>query len=113
MQPDSGSTTGLDTNVAGALCYILGFVSGIVFLLVEKEDREVRFHAYQSVGTFLGFFVISVAAGIVPILGPLVSMLIAPVSVIVWIVLLWKTIQGDRVELPVVGEWASSQARLP
>jgi uncharacterized membrane protein len=113
MHPDSGSTTGLDPNIAGALCYVLGFISGIVFLVVEKEDREVRFHAYQSLGTFLAFFVVSVAAGVVPVIGPIVSLLLTPVSVILWIVLIWKTFSGDRVELPVVGEWASTQARLP
>ena len=112
MQPDSASTTGLDSNVAGALCYVLGFVSGIVFLVVEKEDREVRFHAYQSLGTFLVFFVVSIAAGVVPVIGPIVSLLLTPVSVILWIVLIWKTFSGDRVELPIVGEWASTQARL-
>jgi uncharacterized membrane protein len=113
MQPDTGSTTGLDSNLAGALCYLLGFISGVVFLIVEKEDRIVIFHAYQSLGTFLALFVVSLAAGVIPVIGGIVTLLLTPVSLILWIVLMFKTFQGERVVLPVVGEWAAQQARLP
>jgi uncharacterized membrane protein len=50
--------------VAGLLCYLLGFITGIVFLVVEKKSGFVKFHAKQSTITFLGLFVISTVLGV-------------------------------------------------
>jgi len=63
MEEKKRSSTGLDENVAGFLCYLFGFVTGIVFLVVEKESRFVKFHAKQSTITFLGLFVITLLIG--------------------------------------------------
>ena len=103
------STTGLDSALAGALCYALGFVSGAAFLVLEKRDRFVRFHAYQAVAVFLPLFVLSAAARAFPAAGSLISLLVWPLSLILWIVLMVKAYQGERYELPVVGEWAAKQ----
>ncbi len=46
------SSTGLDENVAGLLCYVLGWVSGLVFFLIEKESKFVKYHAMQSIVVF-------------------------------------------------------------
>ena len=113
--PDAGlphgrSSTGLDPNVAGLLCYLAGFVSAVVFLILEKEDRGVRFHAYQSLATFGGLFVLSLVVGAVPVVGWLVALVISPVTLILWIVLMVKAYQGDRLKLPVVGDWAEEQS---
>jgi uncharacterized membrane protein len=67
MQEKERSSTGLDENVAGFLCYLFGFITGIVFLVVEKESRFVKFHAMQSTITFLGLFIISMIIGWIPI----------------------------------------------
>jgi len=107
---DGDSSTGLDPHLAGALCYLLGFVSGIVFLVVEKQNRLVRFHAYQSVATFLPLFVISSAAGSLPAIGGILALLLWPVSLVLWIVLMVKAFQGERFQLPVVGDWAAQRA---
>ena len=64
--------------VAGPLCYLLGVVSAIAFLILEKRDHEVRFHAYQSLATFGGLFVLSAAAAVVPLIGALVVTLLTP-----------------------------------
>jgi hypothetical protein len=42
---------GLTDNVAGALCYLLGIITGIVFLLISpyNQNRTIRFHAFQSI----------------------------------------------------------------
>ncbi len=53
------SSLGLDKNVVGLLCYVVGFVTGIVFLALEKESTFVKFHAVQSIIAFGGFFVLS------------------------------------------------------
>lgn len=59
------SSTGLDENVAGALSYLFGFLTGLVFFLVEKENQFVRFHAAQSMVLFGGIAVLAVVTGIV------------------------------------------------
>ena len=53
------TSLGLDENVEALLSYILGWVTGIVFLVIEKNSKFVRFHAMQSTITFLGFTVLS------------------------------------------------------
>ncbi|MEM7410318.1 MAG: DUF4870 domain-containing protein [Myxococcota bacterium] len=108
--PSPGSSTGLDSNIAGALCYALGFITGIVFLVIEREDRDVRFHAYQSLGVFFSIFVVSVVAGWVPLIGWLIALLLTPVTVILWLVLMIKAFQGEQWRVPVVGDWAAEQA---
>ena len=50
------TSTGLDANLAGVLCYLLGFISGVAFLVLERQNGFVRFHAMQSTLTFLGLF---------------------------------------------------------
>ena len=104
--PGGGSSTGLDSKLASALCYLLGFVTGILFVLIEKQDRDVRFHAYQSTATFLGIFVVSVAASMLPLVGWIISVVLPFVSLILWILLMVKAFQGVRYKLPIVGDWA-------
>ena len=67
------ATFGLDQNLAGALTYAVGWVSGLVFLLSEKENKFVRFHAMQSIITF-GFLNILV---IIPVIGWMLSPFVA------------------------------------
>lgn len=96
-------------NMMGALTYLLGFVTGIIFLLIEKENKFVRFHAMQSTITFGGLFVLGIFLGFVPILGWLVGLLLMPVELILWVVLMWKAFSGEMFKLPVVGEMAEKQ----
>ncbi len=104
------SSTGLDTKLAGLLCYVFGFVSGAVFLIVEQVDRDVRFHAYQSTLTFGFLFVLSLVASWVPWFGWVIGLLIGPFAFVLWVILMWKAFEGERFKLPVVGEWAAEQA---
>lgn len=119
----STASAGLDTNVAAALCYLLGFITGIIFLVIEPYNRNktVRFHAFQSIFVSIGVFVISVAIGILAMmfyaisfwLGSLVGMLQLVLGLgffILWLYLMWKAYQNDRVVLPVVGPLAEKQA---
>jgi len=99
------TSTGLDQNLAGLLSYVLGFVSGIIFLIVERENKFVRFHAMQSTVVFLIFLVI----GMIPFFGPLLSFVISPIAFILWIVLMYKAYKGEMYKLPVIGEFAMKQ----
>jgi uncharacterized membrane protein len=100
------SSTGLDENVAGFLCYLLGFITGIVFLVMEKKSGFVKFHAKQSTITFLGLFVISLMIGWIPVIGTLILIL----SLILWLVLMIKALQGKRYSLPIVGKMAEEKS---
>lgn len=97
-----GKGTGLPRNTAAALCYLLWWITGLVFLLVEKEDKFVRFHAMQSVITF---GILTVAA-LAPVIGWLLSPLIMIGGFVLWLVLIVKAYQGEEYELPVVGKLA-------
>jgi len=96
-------------NLMGAAAYLLGFVTGIIFLLVEKESKFVRFHAMQSVVLFGGIFIANMALGFVPILGWIAGLFISIGSFVLWIVLMWKAFQGEAYKVPYVGDIAEQQ----
>jgi len=105
------TSTGLDANVAAALSYLVGFVTGIIFLLWEKENRFVRFHAMQSTLLFAGIVAIDILLQIVPILGALmVIFVIIPLSAILWLLLMFKAYQGEEYKLPLVGQMAADRS---
>jgi uncharacterized membrane protein len=101
----------MDANLAAALSYLVGFVTGIIFLVVEKENRFVRFHAMQSTLVFAGIVVIDIALQVVPVLGALVVIFVViPASAILWLLLMFKAYQGEEYKLPLVGQIAADRA---
>ncbi len=107
MEEKERSSTGLDENVAGFFCYLLGFITGIVFLAVEKESRFVKFHARQSTITFLGLFVVMLLIGWITVFGVLIFIF----SLILWLMLMVKALRGEKYMLPIVGKWAEEKTR--
>ncbi|WP_205743020.1 DUF4870 domain-containing protein [Halalkalirubrum salinum] len=118
------SGTGLDSNVAGALAYLLGPITGIAFYVLEPDDEFVRFHAVQSIAVFGGFFVLSIvlsvvlgALSLVPGIGWIIgivlglgSFLLAPIGLVVWAFLMYKAYNNERYAVPVVGRYAERYA---
>lgn len=111
------TSTGLEPNLAGLLAYVLAPVTGVVFYLLEKENRFVRFHAVQSIVFGVASFVFWIALTIlssvlafVPFLGWLLSAVIGMVAglgfFILWIVLMVKAFQGEEWEIPGLGKYA-------
>ena len=119
------SSTGLDENVAGLLAYIATWVSGLIFFLIEKDSRFVRFHAMQAIllGAsasiigivlwFVWFFGMIISASISEVLGGLVSlvlgllMFVFSIGVLIAIVMcLIKAYQNQYFKLPVIGNFA-------
>lgn len=104
------TASGLDANVAGALAYALGWITGVVFLLTEPQNRFVRFHALQSTIVFGALSVVCVLLQMIPLLGMLVVVfLLIPASAVLWLVLMFKAYQGERFKLPVAGDMAEQR----
>jgi len=110
-RPDHGSTaSGLDANVAAALAYSVGWVTGLALLFFEEENKFVRFHALQSVIVFGGLSLAWMIALSVPFLGWIVAFLvIPPVSAVLWLILMFKAYQGVRYKVPGVGDMAEQR----
>jgi uncharacterized membrane protein len=104
------TSSGLEQNVAGLLCYILGWVTGILFLIIEKENKFVRFHAFQSVATYVVFFVLYIVFLFIPVIGFVIDIILGIVMFILWLVLMFKAYQGRTFKLPIVGNFAEKQA---
>jgi len=94
-----------------AASYLLGFITGIIFLLVEKESKFIRFHAMQSTILFGGIFVANIVLGFIPILGWLIGLLLSLGSFILWILCMWKAFQGEMYKVPFIGDIADQQLK--
>jgi uncharacterized membrane protein len=111
----AGPLASVDTNILGALAYLLGFISGIVVFLLEKDRKSVKFHAMQAILFSVATFVISMAVNIVvaPILGwglaTSISTLVSLATFVIWIFLMWKAYQNVEYELPIIGPIAKKQ----
>ena len=117
MTSPATPTTGLAPNVAGALAYVLGPITGVLFLVLEKDNRFVRFHAAQSITTGLLLVAFSIALSIistvlafVPVIGWIVGLLLALGlgfgGFVLWVLLIWRASQGREWEVPFAGSFA-------
>lgn len=113
--PAAGTTssTGLAPNLAAALSYLLGLVTGIILFVLEKDNQFVRFHAMQSILLSVALIAINIALSIVaifPVIGWVVALVAYPVigiiAFILWIMLMLKAFQGQEWELPIIGRYA-------
>ena len=106
------TSSGLDENVAGALAYGLGWITGAMFLLTEPSNKFVRFHALQSIIVFGGLSLAWFIALSIPFLGWFVALVIIPFgSAILWLLLIFKAYQGQRFKVPFAGDIADQRER--
>jgi len=105
MPEEIKTSTGLNQNVAGLLCYLAGWITGLIFFLIEKENRFVRFHAMQSIITFGSLTVLSIIFGFMPLLWILMPIL-GILQLILWVILMVKAYQGELFKLPMIGDIA-------
>lgn len=113
------SIFGLEENVAAALSYVAGPISGIGALVLERENKFVRFHAMQSTLWFTFLLVVGWVINIVtnvPLLGRIVGIFLTPIlsiGTVLWVVsaifLVIKAVSGDKFKLPVIGDVVWSQ----
>ena len=101
------TSTGLEENVASLLCYILGWVSGVIFLILEQENKTIRFHAIQSIITFGAITVVSIVFWLFPHpVDRIFNWILWAFGFILWVVLMYKAYQGERYKLPIAGDMA-------
>jgi len=98
------SVTGLKKETSGALAYVLGPITGVLFLIIEK-DPFVRFHAMQSIVVFVGLFALQAMLGLTIILAVLIP-LVGIVSFVLWLMCIYKAWQGEEWEVPFLGKFA-------
>ena len=112
MEEERKAVAGLDPNTAALLTYLLGWVTGLLFLVIEKGNDYVRFHAMQSVIFFGGVTLVAVVLWLlllVPYINILFMVLLSLLGLFTfaaWAILMIKAYQGDRFMLPWVGERA-------
>jgi uncharacterized membrane protein len=127
------SSTGMEENLAGLLCYVLGWLTGIIFLIIEKKSKFVKFHAMQSLVTFgvlsIIWYILGglLASMFVPSVSELIitggtagfgmyrvfiwlSWLVGLAMLILWIFLMVKAYQGEKFKLPIAGNIAENFA---
>ena len=104
------TSTGLPENVAGLLCYVLGWISGLVFILLEQENKFIRFHAIQSIYVFVILTIANIVLNWIPVIGNAFSWIIGIVGFILWIILMIKALQGEKYKLPWAGDFAEKRS---
>jgi uncharacterized membrane protein len=104
------SSTGLDANLAAMLCYAVGWVTGLIFFVIEKDSSFVKFHAMQSIVVWLAVSVLWYALLMVPIIGLFLSPFMFLAIVVLWILLMVKAYNGEKFKLPLAGDFAEQQA---
>lgn len=121
--PTPAASSGISNNVAGVLCYLFGWLGGLIFLLVEpyKNDKTVRFHAFQSIflavaliGVYIALFILGIILGMIHL-----GVLLIPIWLILglgvfaaWVFLMYKAYSNEIFKLPIIGELAAKQAGL-
>lgn len=117
---------GLQANTAGALAYLAGLVTGILFLVIDpyKSDRFVRFHAFQSIffnvawvalwiaWTMVGLILGAVTKGLFFILQVPIDLLLMVGGFALWAFLMYSAYQGKMTKLPLIGALAAKQAGI-
>ena len=99
------TSTGIEENVASLLCYLLGWISGLIFLLIEKDNQMVRFHAMQSIVTFGGLNVIYILL-MISVIGIPLMPIVGLIGLAAWLILMIKAFQGERYKFPITGDLA-------
>lgn len=110
-------------NVAAALCYLLGLVSGVLFLVLApyNQNRAIRFHAFQSIflhvgsiAVFIGLMILTGILHFIPFVGTLLGLVLYPLVglglFVLWLMLMYKAYNNERWVLPIIGELAEKQA---
>ncbi len=116
-------SAGMEENMASALCYFFGWLTGVLFLVLEpyNKNRTIRFHAFQSiffnVGAFVLWIVVFILTSIlhfIPVLGTIIALLLYTVMGFgffgFWLFLMYKAYNKEKFVIPIIGPMAEKQA---
>jgi uncharacterized membrane protein len=116
--PAASTTAGMDENVAGLLSYVLGWLTGLIFFLIDKRPF-VRFHAAQSIllsiAVFVAYFAVAIGFGLFRVIGlgffaifiyPVIGLIVF----VLWLFLMYKAYQHEKFMIPIIGGIAESMA---
>jgi uncharacterized membrane protein len=116
-------SAGMEENVASALCYLLGWLTGVIFLVLEpyNKNRTVKFHAFQSIffnvaafALWIVVFILTSILHFIPVLGTILALLIYLVMFVVfvgmWAFLMYKAYNKEKYVIPIIGPLAEKQA---
>ncbi len=98
------TSLGIPENIEALLCYVLGWITGLIFILIEKENKFVRFHAFQSLITFLSFMVIMFIFMFIPLLGWIMIIFLYIGAFFFWVIGMVKAYQKEKFKFPLVGD---------
>ena len=104
------TSTGLEENIAGLLCYLFGWITGLIFILIEKDNKFVRFHAMQSIIVFGIYTVVVIILRFLGFIGWIISIIVGIIAFILWIILMVKAAQGNKYKLPWAGDMAEKNS---
>ncbi len=110
-EPTGKTSTGLQPNVAGLLCYLGWWITGIIFIIIEKENQLVRFHAVQSIIFFGAVTIVNIILSFIPVIGWILAWVIWVIAIIMWIILMIKAYQGQKYKVPIAGNIAEQQLK--
>jgi uncharacterized membrane protein len=113
MAPAAGTQSGMSENVAGLLCYVLGWVTGLIFYFIDKRPF-VRFHAAQSIVVFGGLTVIRIVLAMLFVSSGLAGFsmgfglltLVSVLGFVLWVLLMVKAYQGEKFRIPLAADLA-------
>ena len=110
------TSSGLKENLVGALCYVLGIITGLFFFLTEKKNKFVRFHGLQAIFFSVVWLILQVAIGVlfsfIPSLLKILLSLVNLAGVVFWIILMVKAYRGEYFLLPVLGKMALDNSEV-
>ncbi len=102
--------------MASALCYLLGFITGIIFLVLApyNTNKTVRFHAFQSIFLNVAWFVLSIVLTILSVMTHGIAFLLFPILnlglFLLWLYMMYTAYNGKKIKLPFAGDLAEKQA---
>ncbi len=100
------TSVNMEPNLAGLLCYVGAWITGIIFFILEQKNNWIRFHAAQAIVTFGTLAVAGLILGWIPFIGTFFSVIIGITGFILWILLMVKAYNGERFKVPWAGNIA-------
>jgi uncharacterized membrane protein len=115
-QPLATASAGMSENVAGTLCYLVGFITGIIFLVIApyNQNKFIRFHAFQSIFLNVAYIVAWILVGFLTVVTHGIGILLYPLVglgfFVLWLYMMYSAYNNKRVKLPIIGDLAEKQA---